>query len=241
MSMLDAFYHALSQHSVQLPLLTFLGGVMSSLLPCTVGMLPILIGYIGAVDEEEQDKQTLPEVFWLLRQTLLFILGFSLVLTLLGVAAVLLGQAMGALIGPVWFYALGVLAVVLGLGMLGWIHIPLPQLVTRLPVKKNMSVFSPVLLGAAFGVTSSPCGTPFLTGILGLMGREGNWVLGGLSLFTYALGQSVLLLVMGLFTGWVKHLAALRQVSVVLHKLSGVVFILGGLVLLAKAGHWFGV
>lgn len=214
-------------------LLAFAGGVMSSLLPCTVGMLPVLVGYVGGYTESSR--------LAILRQILLFMIGFALVLTALGVLASLLGTAMAALVGASWYYFLGALAILMGLQLLEVIQLPLPQFVTRLPETSSGQWLAPILLGAAFGAASSPCGTPFLTAILGFISREKNWMLGGASLFSYALGQSMLLLLVGLFTGLIKQLAVFRRVGHVITRLSACVFVLGGVLLIAQAAGWLDI
>lgn len=226
-----AFLQSLNAHSYTVLLLAFLGGVASSLLPCTVGMLPVLVGYVGGYGETSK---------WsVLQQILLFMLGFALVLTALGILASLFGMAMGALVGNAWYYVLGGIAIIMGLHLLEIIQLPLPQFVTRLPESKPGQIIAPLLMGAAFGAASSPCGTPFLTGILGFISKEANWVLGGFSLFAYAFGQSMLLLVVGLFTGLIKKMAVFRQVGSVVNKLSASVFILAGMLMIAQAAGVF--
>lgn len=232
-SLQSAFLHTLNAHSYTVLLLAFAGGVVSSLLPCTVGMLPILIGYVGGYTESSK--------LAILRQIVLFMLGFALVLTCLGIAASVLGKAMAMLVGPLWYYLLGAVAIVMGLVLLEVFHLPLPQVVTKLPQTESGKWLAPALLGAAFGAASSPCGTPFLTAILGFISREQNWVLGGVSLFCYALGQSMLLLVAGLFTGLIKQMALFRRVGAVITRLSAAVFILAGLLLIAQAAGWLDV
>jgi cytochrome c-type biogenesis protein len=227
------FLHMLNAHSYSVLLLAFLGGVMSSLLPCTVGMLPILIGYVGGYTESSK--------LAILRQILLFMLGFALVLTALGILASILGTAMAMLVGPLWYYLLGGLAILMGLVLLDLIHLPLPQLITRLPQTGTGKWLAPIILGAAFGAASSPCGTPFLTAILGFISREHNWLLGGFSLFCYAVGQSMLLLIAGLFTGFLKQMAVFRRVGMIVTQLSAVVFILAGFLLIAQAAGWLDV
>lgn len=223
------FFQSLNAHSSMVLVLAFAGGIISSLLPCTVGMLPVLVGYVGGYGQHSK---------WsVLQQILLFMLGFALVLTTLGVIASIVGVAMGAMVGNYWYYVLGIVAVVMGLQLLDIIHLPLPQFVTKLPESKPGQIIAPLVMGAAFGAASSPCGTPFLTGILGFISREANWVLGGFSLFAYALGQSMLLLVVGLCTGLVKEMATFRRVGGVVNKLSASVFILAGLLLIAQAAH----
>lgn len=227
------FLSLLNNHSYMVLVLAFLGGVMSSLLPCTVGMLPVLIGYVGGYTESSR--------LAILRQILLFMVGFALVLTALGILASVLGTAMAALVGAGWYYFLGVLAIVMGLQLLEVIQLPLPQFVTRLPETRSGQWLAPIALGAAFGAASSPCGTPFLTAILGFISREKSWMLGGASLFSYAFGQSMLLLVVGLFTGLIKQMALFRQVGALITRLSAAVFILGGVLLIAQAAGWLDV
>lgn len=227
------FLSLLNHHSYMVLLLAFAGGVMSSLLPCTVGMLPVLVGYVGGYTESSR--------LAIVRQILLFILGFSLVLTALGILASVLGTAMAALVGVGWYYFLGLLAIVMGLQLLEVIQLPLPQFVTRLPETRSGQWLAPIALGAAFGAASSPCGTPFLTAILGFISREKNWMLGGASLFSYAFGQSMLLLAVGLFTGLIKQMALFRHVGSVITRLSAFVFMLGGVLLIAQAAGWLDV
>ncbi len=210
--------------------LAFAGGVVSSLLPCTIGMLPVLIGYIGGYT---------PDNKWqIIQQVTLFVLGVATVMTVLGVGVSLAGLTFGSAVGKNWYYLLGSLAILMGLQLLGVFHLPIPQLVHKLPESKPGQLLAPFILGLAFGAASSPCGTPFLTVILGFISYGKNLVLGALSLFSYALGQCLLLVVIGLFTGFLKHLAILRHVGRVMNALSGGVFILAGLLLIAKAAHW---
>jgi cytochrome c-type biogenesis protein len=206
--------------------LSFAGGVVSSLLPCTIGMLPIMVGLIGG--SQSATKRTV-----LLRCTF-FILGLSTVMTALGVLASSLGLAFGSVIGDGWYVVIAILAIIIGLGMLGVLHLPLPPLLQRLPQTPAGNVVGPFVLGLAFGSAASPCGTPFLTGILGLISQQKQLALGALSLFVYGVGQGLLLLLAGLFTGLLKHLAVMRHVGQVLTKASGVLFMVSGVLILLQ-------
>jgi cytochrome c-type biogenesis protein len=221
----------LSAHSLIVIALAFAAGVASSLSPCVVVMLPILIGYVGGYSENSKWETG--------RQIFLFMIGFALVLTILGVLAGLLGLLMSTLVGVWWYYVLGAIAILMGLQLFGLIHVPMPQFIHKLPVSNSGRILAPIILGAAFGAASSPCSTPFLTAILAFISREKNWLLGGLSLFAYAFGQSTLLLFTGLFTGLVKRMALFRRVGAVVVKVSAVVFILAGIRLIALAAGWF--
>lgn len=224
------FQETLQNQSIGVVGLAFLGGVVSSFLPCTVAMLPMLVGYIGGYNATSKW-----EVF---TQAGIFILGIATVMTTLGIAASLLGLTFGSFVGSGWYYVIGLLAILIGLQMMEVIHIPLPQFVTKLPETKSGKILTPFLLGLAFGSASSPCGTPFLAGILGFISQQHNIFLGGVSLFSYALGQGMLLLAVGMFTGLLKHMATLREVGSVMNKISASVFLLAGVALIAQG---FGV
>ena len=72
--------------------MAFLGGVISSVSPCTLGLLPIVVGYIGGYSEEKNTKTVV--------QILFFIFGLSLTLTILGITSALTGRVLGAFSGP---------------------------------------------------------------------------------------------------------------------------------------------
>ena len=203
----------------------YVGGLISSLLPCSLAMLPLLVGYIGGYDKSASKLEVIG-------QACLFVLGMASVLTILGILTSLLGMAFGSLIGSGWFYAIGMLAILMGLQLLGVIHIPVPQTIKKMPESRAGKILTPLILGFTFGLASSPCGTPFLSVILGLMTREHNWLLGGSSLFSYALGQGSLLLLAGIGTGLLKHMATLRKIGLVMNQVSGYAFLLVGCFLL---------
>jgi cytochrome c-type biogenesis protein len=202
----------------------FLGGLVSSLLPCSLAMLPVLMGYIGGYNKSISRVEVVG-------QACLFILGMACVLTILGILTSLLGRAFGSLIGSGWYYLIGLLAIFMGLQILNIVHFPFPQLINKLPNTNAGKILTPLILGVAFGLASSPCGTPFLSVILGLMSREHHWWLGGISLFSYAMGQGILLLLVGLGTGLLKHMATLRKVGYIMNYMSGYAFLLVGLYL----------
>jgi cytochrome c-type biogenesis protein len=223
-----ALNHTLGQGLWTVPLLAFAGGVVSTFLPCTLAMMPLLVGYIGGYSRRAG------------QDALLFVLGLATVMTVLGILASLAGMAVASFLGDGLFLAVGLLAIVMGLQLLGVIHVPLPSLVKRLPERGGHWV-TPYLLGLAFGASASPCGTPFLAAILGFIGQKQNVLLGGVSLFAYAVGQSVLLIAAGLFTGLLKQRASLYKVGQVINVGSGWLFVLTGLLMLAKVFGWLKV
>lgn len=230
------FFNALQQPQWPVVLgFSYLGGVVSTLLPCTVAMLPILIGYVGGLSETKRPSLLIINIS-------LFIIGTSLTLATMGTAAALLNTTLQSWAGNTGQLIVGGLSLIIGAQLLEWMTLPVPQWMTSLPdASRHQSRWYkgliPLGLGIIYGAASSPCGTPFLAGILALISQRGDIALGATSLFVYGLGQGTLLLVIGLFTGLLKQMALLRQVGHVLTRLSGVVFLaIGGLFLAEGLG-----
>lgn len=237
MALTQAFFQALQQPQWGVVLgLSYLGGVVSTLLPCTIAMLPILVGYVAGLSETKHPLRIASNIG-------LFIVGTSLTLAAMGTAAALLNTTLQSWAGPTGLIVVGVLSLIIGIHLLEWITLPVPQWMTSLPdasphQQRWYRGFVPLGLGVIYGAASSPCGTPFLAGILALISQTGEITLGATSLFVYGLGQGTLLMVIGLFTGFVKRLAVLRQVGTVLTKLSGILFLGIGALFLAEGLGW---
>lgn len=217
----EHFNSSLKTGSLLTIFFAFLAGMISSFFPCTVAMLPVLVGYMGAYSEGSKREIAL--------QVIVFTLGLASVMTALGIGLSLLGKTFGSQSNPIIYIGIGVLCIVMALQMLEIIRLPLPQTIRSLPETKSGKLTSFYILGCAFGLVASPCGTPVLAAILGIISKEGNVILGGVSLFAYAMGQSVLLIIVGLSTGLLKHRATLFSIGAFLNKLSAAVLILVGL------------
>ncbi|MFN8614666.1 MAG: cytochrome c biogenesis protein CcdA [Vampirovibrionales bacterium] len=214
---------------------SFIGGVISTLLPCSIAMAPILVGTIGSLGDTNHKAR-------LFLQITLFVVGLATTLAILGLMAGLLGETLSSLGGPngapLIKAAVGLISIGVGCQLLTWFHIPLPQWLSRLPDPNHLKwlgLGAPFALGVLFGMASTPCGTPFLAAILGLISQTKNVVLGGACLFLYGLGQGLLLFMVGLLTGVMKYWAQVRQVGQVFNQLSGGVFLLIGIGMIADA------
>lgn len=182
--------------------IAWVAGVVTSLSPCTLSMLPITIAYIGGARAKE------PKNLWL--QSLWFAVGLSLTLTILGLGASVLGTVYGQW-GRQWLnLGVGLVAIAMGLQLLEVWSFPALGLdsswVDRLPAG-----WRSVGIGVTFGLAASPCSTPVLFTLLAWVSTTGNLSIGALLLFSYGLGSSLPLMLAGGFTGLVKSLLALRQ------------------------------
>jgi len=199
----------------------FAGGVATALNPCVLAMIPLMMGMIAGSKESAGFKRNF--VF-----SLFFVLGLSATFTALGLISALMGRMFGD-VGSFWKYLVAVICLVMGLQLLGIfkLELRLPQMFS-VRKKGKLGAF---LLGLLFGIVSTPCAVPILAVILAFVAQKGDAVYGGLLLFAYALGHSLLVLIAGTSMGAAKRLIesrGLRKANVVLQKIAGAVIILVG-------------
>ena len=184
---------------VMLPL-AFLVGLLLSLTPCVLPMLPILSAIIvgqGATVTRNRG----------LGLASVYSLGMALVYTLLGIAAALAGEGLAAYLqNPVVLISFGLLLLVLSLSMFGVYELQLPASL-RDRLSNASSSLSGGQLGGVFamgvlsGLILGPCVTGPLAGVLLFIARTHDVVLGASALFSIAAGMSVPLLLAGASAG----------------------------------------
>ena len=199
----------------------FIGGLISAASPCVLAAVPLVIGYVGGYSEGNKKKAA--------TFSLVFVLGLSITFTLLGAAA----SAMGGLIWFLgeWLYiGLAVIAILMGLQLIGLISIPLPFQQTR--AVKAKGLVGAFLLGLLTGTVSSPCATPVLAVILAYVSTKGDMLYGSTLLFVYALGHCALIFIAGLSVGLTESIINSRGVknfSLYAKRFSGAILLMVGL------------
>lgn len=163
--------------------LAFAAGVLSFLSPCVLPLVPSYLAYVGGSGAQRRAL--------LMRNSLLFVLGFSMIFIALGASASALGSLLRSnrqilMIGG------GILVILFGLVMLGVIRLPWLMRDTRMQAQHDASTpWGAVLLGMAFAAGWTPCIGPVLGGILTLAGAGGTLAEGVLMLGVYSLGLAV--------------------------------------------------
>jgi len=206
---------------------SFLGGLLASISPCSLAMLPIIIGYVGGYSKDSPGKTLL--------QMLFFVLGSSLVFSTIGVACALTGKVFVSF-APIYFILLlASLLMVMGLNILGLLDFNIPVLIKEIPQSsgKNMVLY-PILIGAVFALAGTPCSTPILAGIMAFASMSSNMMQAVLMLFMFSLGQGLILIIAGVFTSSLKGFKNFAHVSEILLKLSGVLLILSSVYIYYK-------
>lgn len=199
--MIDAWLNNLStliQGSMWIaPFIALLAGVLTSVTPCALSSVPLVIGYVGGTGGGDTKRA--------FRLSLTFAIGMAVTFTALGTIASMLGKLMGT--SQTWWYlVLGVLMVLMALQTFEvYNFIPSTYLISKNTKKGYIGAFVAGILG---GIFSSPCATPVLVVLLGLVARSGNVMWGILLLLLYSIGHSVLVLVAGTSVGFVRKLTA---------------------------------
>jgi cytochrome c-type biogenesis protein len=187
--------------------LSVAAGVVSFASPCVLPLVPGYLSYlVGLVGAEETDgggggKQTVVRTR-AVRATALFVLGFTVVflaesLLVLGLSRFLVGNL------DVLTRVGGVVTVIVGLAMLGWIR-PLQREV-RIHARPTGRVLGAPLLGAFFGVGWTACTGPALAGVNSLAistDWNGNAWRGLFLVVAYCLGLGIPFLLLAFGFGW---------------------------------------
>jgi cytochrome c-type biogenesis protein len=213
--------HIISELSALAYILVFLGGVLTSIGPCNLSMVPVIIAYVGGYANPTRAKG-----FWL---STFFTLGSSVTFMLLGVVAATVGGLFGAESKILhWFVA--AVCFVIGLNLLGALKVNLDFMARLQPKRVAVTgLIGAFLLGLVVGLAGSQCGTPVLVAILGLVMAKGKLAYGASLLFAYGLGRGVPIILAGTFTGVVKALPAMERWTRWMETAAGVVLIAVGL------------
>ena len=198
-------------------LLVFAGGVVTSIGPCNLATIPLIVGYVGGSRDLPRTRAFL--------LSLAFATGLALTFMLLGVAAALVGGMMGAG-ARWWYYLVAGICFLIGLNMLGVLMINLPMWFSGLRERIGLKgIPGALVLGLVSGLVASQCATPVLAAILTYVMAKGALVYGAAMLFIYALGRGVPVVLAGTFTGMLKRFQKLGRWTNVIEKISGVIVI----------------
>ena len=226
----------------------FVFGALSFLSPC---VMPLLPGYLAMMSgysvSDVADGQV--STRRMLRVTLLFVAGFSVVFVALGATATALGSSLLrnsidiARIAGGLVIAAGLFMVISGV----WApKLMMPLMRERRPDVRpsRLGAWAPPVMGMAFGFAWTPCIGPTLGAILTVAGSQSTVPEGMLLLFVYSLGLGVPFVLAGIGIGrlygtfeWFRRHA--RTISVA----SGLLLIAFGVVMvtgtLFRLSSWF--
>ena len=173
----------------------FFTGILASLTPCIYPMIPITVSILQA-------QATKSFTLNLLR-AVVYILGIAFTYATLGYIAATSTVMFGEWVVNPWVVGtIVMLFIYLAFSMFGFYEIYMPKFLTnRTDVSPKGSLLYTFIFGIISGTIASPCLTPALAGLLGYVAKQGNPILGFLTLFMFALGMGSVLLLVGVFSG----------------------------------------
>lgn len=202
------------------PVLAMVGGLLTSVTPCALSTMPLIIGFVGGTGQKEPGRA--------FRLSLTFALGSAVTFTVLGVLASAAGR-MVSNAGSWWYLLLGTVMVLMALQTWELVTIiPATYLTSKNTRRGYRGALAAGILG---GVFSSPCATPILVVLLGILAEGGNPAWGALLMLCYALGCSVLTVAAGTWVGLVRKIISderYGKFSLVLKIFLGAVMLLLG-------------
>jgi len=216
---------------VKLPI-AFAAGFLSVVTPC---VLPLVPGYLSVLSNMQPGG---PGKGRVVRSSIPFILGFTVVFVVLGAGAAAIG---GVVTPSAQAEIAGFVLVVLGLAFVGALPLPdgavAPGLLTGARRRG-----SGALLGGAFAVCAAPCIGTVLAAVLVLASDTGAVLKGAVLLAAYALGLGVAFIVAGVaFTRAMGAFRWVRDRYRILEVVSGAILVALGLLLFFHRDWWLHV
>lgn len=192
----------------------FFGGLLSSLLPCVLSLLPVNLAYIGTLKVESRLAA--------LKNASLFVFGATIVLTCLGIFGSLAFAVFTEYKGLINLIV-GMFIMLMSLVLIDVVKLPFPQIFKAVPQA------GPLVIGMVFALVSSPCSSPVLISILSIASSTGSILKGALITFGYSLGYTAIIFTASLSTGLVKRLNWFKQNSDKVIKFSAITLFIVGL------------
>ncbi len=222
----------------------FLAGLLSISSPCVLPLVPLYLTHLAGVSVDEAGGAARSRV---LANAMAYVLGFSTVFVLLGVALGAAGDlaATASVVAGNRFWLVrlgGALLVLLGLHQIGLIRLPFLDRERRLSAGTLPAghLTSSFVVGVTFGAGWSPCVGPILGGILTMAAGQGSTERAAALLTTYSAGLAVPFLLAAAFG---TNAGVVRRVNRRLHVVSGlsggVMLAVGALMLLGLYQQFF--
>lgn len=180
--------------------LYFVAGMVLSLLPCSYPMIPI----VSAIIIGEGERVTRSRGFVL---SFVYVLGMAIVYTVLGIAAALVGQSLGAWLQNPWVLgAFALLLTAFAVSLIAGLDIAMPRRwqdgVSRVSQGRAGGRYVAVaVMGGLSSLVVGACMTAPLFAVLAFIAHTGNALLGGTALFAMGIGLGVPLMVIGIGAG----------------------------------------
>lgn len=200
--------------------LVFIAGIITSIGPCNLSMMPVLMAYVGGKQMGRRKS---------FAYSLVFTLGTATTFMLLGLFIAAVGGLFG-MTQSILYYFVAAVCVVLGLNLVGIFKFDINfggDFLNRFEGQEGL--WGSYSLGMVMGLAGTQCGTPILLAILSIAMASGQIVYGAALLFIYAMGRGIPIIIVGTFTGILSKMEHFAKWNAVLEKVAGVIIIMVGI------------
>ncbi|MFH1361830.1 MAG: cytochrome c biogenesis protein CcdA [bacterium] len=210
-------------------LIAFSGGLLAFFSPCFLPLVPAYLIYITGLSFDELKNVRLRTIL----HSLAFIFGFTVIFTLLGLSASLLGQFLFDF-KDIFRVVGGLFVVLLGLYLTGWLKLPLLGYDKKFQLKvKPAGYFGSFVVGIVFAIGWTPCIGPILAGILVYASQSESLGEGALLLVAFSLGLGLPLFLFSLAVNYsLSLLKVINKYVGIIQKVCGVGLVIVGVLLL---------
>ncbi|MFC2025051.1 cytochrome c biogenesis CcdA family protein [Chloroflexota bacterium] len=219
--------------------IAFVAGLVSFLSPCVLPLVPVYLASLAG--PEILETKTKRRRFPIFLHSLSFVLGLSIVFSLWGAGAGLVGAALVAYSSVIRLVA-GSLLIIFGLFMLATLKVPWLNFERRLKpsLGSTTGYLRSFLTGTIFCLAWTPCVGPILGGILTIALDSATVGQGAYLLAIYALGLGLPFLAIGVAFDFITPLLkSINRYSNWVYIFSGVLLIAVGILILTNKLIWF--
>lgn len=210
----------------------FFAGVALNLTPCVYPMLTITVSIFA-----RSGDKTLAASFF---HALVYVLGITVMYSLLGITAALTGGLFGALLQSPWTQLLiAVFMFSMALSMFGLFRVQAPSFVLASLGQRRAGMGGLFLSGALVGIFAAPCIGPPVAALLAHVAERRDPVYGFWLFFVMALGLGFPYLVFGTFSHALKSLPKAGMWMVWVDRIFGVILMgFAAFYLILALGSW---
>jgi cytochrome c-type biogenesis protein len=203
----------------------FGGGLLASISPCILAMLPVNLSYIGTLNIKSRRAAV-----W---NATGFVLGVVTILSIFGLFASVAGAIMVEWRGYINL-AVGVITIWMGLSVGGLVQLPLPRSAISLP-----PIAGTYGVGITFALVSSPCASPVLFAVLAAAGATSSPIWSVVTMVAYALGYTAVIFTASLCAGLIKLTRQILVSSEMVMRVGAIALVLMGGYYLVLGAIWF--
>jgi cytochrome c-type biogenesis protein len=214
--------------------LAFTAGLFSFLSPCVLPLIPSYLSILGGIGLNAEGNSV--SRLRLMQTAAGFVLGFSAVFVSLGILVSATFFLMGGLLKYINWGA-GIIVIGLGLNIIfdffSFLNYEKRPFLQKSMSKGIMSIPAAFIAGAAFGAGWTPCIGPILTATLFMASQSGKTIIAFFYLSVYSAGLALPFLLAALFfNSFLKRAAKLRSHLPFIRRISGILLIIIGLMIL---------